>query len=502
MGKIFLYFIVILLLCINLNSFAQVAGYTFLQSNRIFTVETPAGTPAVIFNTAWDDASSVRPIGFTFNFGGTPYDTATISSNGFLVFAAAIGSNGPSGAYVSPSNSNGNYLSGTNSNPGIAGCNMDLQEQTYPNFSGTTTTGSRVITGVAVNTNLRVGMRLSGVGIPAGSIITSINADSVTISASATATATNPGISPRTSIIFTLSGTAPNRTRILQVIDARRFGILGNADHIDFQIRLNEGGGIPANQTIDIVYGTIRTTSTQVNGAQVGIRTTTADFENRKTATDWNVTTAGISNTDRCTFSNTVVFPVPGLTFTYSPVPPVAAQIKMIIQGFYDESGNRLNMRDTVRAYLRNNSSPYIIVDSAKSIIDSLTFTGSFLFLNASSGTYYIQTQHRNSIETWSELNGQTYTIGSVLSYDFTDSITKAFGSNMIQKGTKFCIYSGDVNQDGIIDASDLSSVDNDVFNSVSGYINTDVNGDNFVDATDLSITDNNAFNSVSIIRP
>ena len=72
----------------------------------------------------------------------------------------------------------------------------------------------------------------------------------------------------------------------------------------------------------------------------------------------------------------------------------------------------------------------------------------------------------------------------------------------MILKGTKYCIYSGDVNQDGIIDATDLSEVDNDAANSLSGYVRTDVTGDDFVDAEDVSIIDNNAYNSVSVIRP
>ena len=75
----------------------------------------------------------------------------------------------------------------------------------------------------------------------------------------------------------------------------------------------------------------------------------------------------------------------------------------------------------------------------------------------------------------------------------------------MIQIDTSpigFAIYSGDINQDGIIDAGDLSLVDNDVFNSVSGYVNTDVNGDDFVDASDLSIVDNNVFNGVIVRNP
>ena len=44
--------------------------------------------------------------------------------------------------------------------------------------------------------------------------------------------------------------------------------------------------------------------------------------------------------------------------------------------------------------------------------------------------------------------------------------------------------------------------MDNDAFSSVSGYVNTDLNGDDLVDATDVSIVDNNAFNAVSVIRP
>ena len=52
------------------------------------------------------------------------------------------------------------------------------------------------------------------------------------------------------------------------------------------------------------------------------------------------------------------------------------------------------------------------------------------------------------------------------------------------------------------IDASDLSDVDNDALNSVSGYVRTDVTGDDFVDAADVSIVDNNAFIGVSAIVP
>jgi len=60
----------------------------------------------------------------------------------------------------------------------------------------------------------------------------------------------------------------------------------------------------------------------------------------------------------------------------------------------------------------------------------------------------------------------------------------------------------GDVNQDGIIDGNDLSLIDNDASNFVTGYVATDLNGDLFVDAADLSIVDNNSINAIVVIRP
>jgi hypothetical protein len=180
----------------------------------------------------------------------------------------------------------------------------------------------------------------------------------------------------------------------------------------------------------------------------------------------------------------------------------VASQIKLIIEGFYNISTTRLNKRDTVRAYLRNITTPFAVVDSAKSVIDSVNYTGNFLFSNAPSGTYYIQLKHRNALETWSKAGGQPYTLGSALIFDFTDNITKAYGSNMAPVGTKFGLFSGDVTQDGTVDATDVSLIDNDAVNFVSGYVVTDITGDNFVDASDFSIADNNAANFVSVSRP
>lgn len=171
-------------------------------------------------------------------------------------------------------------------------------------------------------------------------------------------------------------------------------------------------------------------------------------------------------------------------------------------QGFYNESVNRLNMNDTFRVCLRNISSPYNIVDSSKALIDSVSLTGNFAFKNAPSGTYYISLKHRNSIETWSKSGGITFTMNSLMNYDLTSAASQAYGNNLILKGTKYCTYSGDTDQDGIIDASDISIIDNDVIRALSGYLNSDLNGDLITDAGDMSIADNNSLNNIIKIIP
>ena len=48
--------------------------------------------------------------------------------------------------------------------------------------------------------------------------------------------------------------------------------------------------------------------------------------------------------------------------------------VKALTEGFYNESNNLLNMKDTFRVYLRNVISPYLLIDSAVSVIDSIHF--------------------------------------------------------------------------------------------------------------------------------
>lgn len=176
--------------------------------------------------------------------------------------------------------------------------------------------------------------------------------------------------------------------------------------------------------------------------------------------------------------------------------------IRVIPEGLYNAQNDRLNLSDTLKAYLRDSIFPYEIIDSSVATIDSLSFIAKFNFLNAPSGTYYLVIKHRNSIETWSQEGGILFISGSYLTYDFTEDSSKAYGSNMVKVGNKWCIYSGDVNQDGYVEFEDINELTIANQNMQTGYVVTDLNGDRIVDIDDLVICTKNVTNFVGKIIP
>jgi hypothetical protein len=110
-------------------------------------------------------------------------------------------------------------------------------------------------------------------------------------------------------------GSAPNRVYVCQWSSAYRYAV-GSGESLNAQIRLYEG-----TNTIEIIYGTFTTTNTNTatGPMQVGLRgSSTADYNNRTTTTNWAATTAGAANSATCA-GTTTVFPASGLTFTWSP---------------------------------------------------------------------------------------------------------------------------------------------------------------------------------------
>lgn len=140
------------------------------------------------------------------------------------------------------------------------------------------------------------------------------------------------------------------------------------------------------------------------------------------------------------------------------------------------------------------------IVNTANNVNLSTSGLASLTLPVSFNGSYYLTIRNRTSIAAVSAL--PISLASSTVSYDFSNLATKAFGSNMRNIGGIFVFYSGDVNQDGIIDLGDIVPVLNQAALAGSGYIPEDVNGDGLADLSDIIIILNNAALAVGIITP
>lgn len=259
---------------------AQVSAYTF--SAEVGTWQPLAGSgtllgmpgmpPAFDF---YDDNSFVSegetlllgttttgsgwPIGFTFHFNGQPYDRVGLSIEGWLAFGNSADGNN---AVLVPVGSTA-YTPLSSENP-----------------SGTDPVKRNRIAAFALD------LRAQGQG----------------------------GLWP---LQLRTGGYAPNRFFIAEWNVVRS----GGNTPLSFQIRLNEGGGDPAQQTVQVIYGTM--TATAAHLGQVGLGgTQPSDFNNRSVTAspyDWLQSVAGTSNTDKCRLPSNATYLPQGLTFTWTP---------------------------------------------------------------------------------------------------------------------------------------------------------------------------------------
>lgn len=184
-------------------------------------------------------------------------------------------------------------------------------------------------------------------------------------------------------------------------------------------------------------------------------------------------------------------------SFSFDPPYVELNSFTAMIEGFFDGSTMK---PDTVIVELHNSASPYSLVDQTKIFLNS-NGQGTGRFYNAQNGIpYYIVVKHRNAVETWSS-SPQTFS-GSVLTYDFTTGSDKAYGNNLKLIGSKWCIFGGDVNQDGFVETADVNLVFNDNINGAVGYVSTDLNGDSLTEIEDLNIVFRNNVLGVHRIKP
>ncbi|MFZ4548374.1 MAG: right-handed parallel beta-helix repeat-containing protein, partial [Bacteroidales bacterium] len=114
--------------------------------------------------------------------------------------------------------------------------------------------------------------------------------------------------------------------------------------------------------------------------------------------------------------------------------------------------------------------------------------------------SFYIVVKHRNSLETWS--SAPVAPVNGLVQYDFTQQINSAFGNKLKPLGSYFGIYSGDVNQNGVLDELDMNQIGIKANIFGVGYLPEDLNGDGVIDALDMILLDNNSTIYINTISP
>jgi len=306
-------------LCLAAPARAQVSSYTFSQNTGTYTPITGTlinatstteigGSPE---SAPMDDAVFLNnPLPFPFTFNGVSYTTYNISTNGWIGF----------GGTTTSTSSPISNLAGTTGGV-VAAFATDLVG--IVNTTGIVTAGTNTITNVANTADARIGAPIkAGTNFPAGTIITGVSGNTITVSNNATTgsasavTVTIGSGEIRTDVL----GTAPNRQFVIQYSGFGEYSS-STLSSVNFQIILNEGGGNASSQTVTVRYGTIFR-NTGSDNVQVGLRgTTTSDYNNRSSTTSWTSTTAGTSNTATVLWNATVA-PPSGLEFTWTPPAP------------------------------------------------------------------------------------------------------------------------------------------------------------------------------------
>jgi PKD repeat protein len=155
---------------------------------------------------------------------------------------------------------------------------------------------------------------------------------------------------------------------------------------------------------------------------------------------------------------------------------------------------------DQVIVELHNSTSPYALAGGPYTVNVNMDGSASVTIPAALNSSYYVVVQHRNSIETWS---GTPLSFsGTSVNHNFTTAATQAYGSNLKLVSGKYVIFSGDVNQDGIVDSGDMIPVDNASGYFMTGYIPEDTNGDGLIDSGDMIQLDNNSSLFIVKITP
>lgn len=435
----------------------------------------PTGT-STLGPTGDDMLSSVIPIGFNFPFFGINYSSLRISTNGFVTFDISSGMTGWAGGSIPGNNSVSNL---------IAACwgDMHTDQVTLP----------------------------GGFYIPAGSIayynLTSPNRFVVSFINLRNSNDYGNGFIRRADaqIIMYESGIIEIHTNFINPYPNQPIsqGILGN--------NLLQGYAIPGGS----------------NNASLSLRNVAYRFDPYAThSVSWSPS-SGLSSATGATVLASPSFPT-SYTATVTSLancsasassalvnPPcstgVTLRLQAFLEGLYIGNGQMTpalknsglttdqTIADSITVELRtvwnlNGTLP----NHSKKVALGTDGVAIVNFPTAVPDYYLIIVKHRNTIETWSS---NVVPLTPYPDYNFTDLDMKAFGGYQQDLGGgKYGFFSGDINQDGFVNLTDITLEENGLQLFQTGYMPADLNGDGVVESADFSLLENNL--GALIIRP
>lgn len=358
------------------------------------------------------------------------------------------------------------------------------------------------ISGVTANSKVYDGTRTAT--FSGGTLSGVIGTDEVTIVAG-TGTFSDKNVGTSKTVLahgYTLSGS-----------DAQYYSLTAQPSGMTADITtkgLTISGVIAADKPYD---GT--TAATLTGGSLVGVISPdvvtisegTGAFSDKNVGDSKIVTATGYSITGT-NAANYILSEQPtGLTADITAPSSVQLNVKIYYQGLWNSSNSNMNrckvadgittkfegtIVDTVSIELHDATNYATIVYRAYGLElyqdGNIKSTGlDYISIPAIyTGSYYITVVKRSFIDVTS---ATAVSFATAPSYDFTTSVSKAYGNNQKLLATGvYSVPNGDINRDGLVNGTDLSTTNAALLQIRKGYVSTDMNGDGLVNGTDLSI--------------
>lgn len=205
------------------------------------------------------------------------------------------------------------------------------------------------------------------------------------------------------------------------------------------------------------------------------------------------------------------------VTVLTSPPQNVFFSVRCLLEGLYVGSGlmrpglyllglsSQPDAVDSLEIGFWNPSSLSVPVWRDTVVLNTAGLAGVVLPASYRNNFFFISVRSRNSLETWS---ASPVLVQDSLIYDLSTVLSSAYsnGSNppiKLLPGGRYGMYAGDINRDGAIDITDLSTIWGSTFGSPApAYVVSDLTGDGIPDITDVSLVWSNTFNSLFYARP